>query len=185
VEPIELSARFFTLRAPEPADAAWVYDACQDPLIARWTRAPSPYRASDAVAFVQGAVGGWGNGEDLRFVIEVTDTGELLGACGLTVRSGDAGLSQDAEIGFWLSADGRGRGAATAAVGALVKWAPSIGIGRVWAVVKHGNVASETVLERCGFVLVDTSATCDAPDGSAAANRWERSVASQMVPIGN
>jgi RimJ/RimL family protein N-acetyltransferase len=181
VTPIELAAGLFTLRAPKPADAAWVYDACQDPLIARWTRAPFPYRPADAVAFVHGAATGWSGGTEFRFVIELTDTGELLGACGLTRDAGAEPSASvpdapDAEVGFWLAADGRGRGAATAAVAALVDWAPRVAVSRLNATVKVGNIASEAVLTRCEFVMTEASWSCFTPGGAVPAHRWQRSV---------
>jgi RimJ/RimL family protein N-acetyltransferase len=188
--PVELTAGFFTLRAPEPVDTAWIFHACQDPQIARWTRSPSPYRPLDAVAFVMSAMDGWANNTNYRFVIVVTDTGELLGACALTRGRDDVGGdadatgaadSADAELGFWLAVDGRTRGAATAAVNALMQWAPSVGVARVWAVVKHGNVGSEAVLQRCGFALVDAASRCVSGDTVVPANRWERAAGEPHV----
>jgi RimJ/RimL family protein N-acetyltransferase len=172
MEPVELSVGFLTLRPPQPVDAAWVYDACQDPEIARWTRVPSPYRAGDAVSYVRGARRGWETGEELRFVIVVTDTGELLGTCGLVVD----GPSHVAEIGYWLAWEARGHGVASAAVGAVVGWAPWIGVTRLTATVKVGNSASEAVLARCGFVMTEALWSCFTTSGAVPAHRWERVV---------
>ena len=43
-----IAAGAITLRPWEPADVSFVYDACQDPEIQRWTNLPSPFTASDA-----------------------------------------------------------------------------------------------------------------------------------------
>ncbi len=50
------------LRPWRAADAAAVFDACQDPDIARWVAIPQPFTATDAEAFVEDAtddVAGW------------------------------------------------------------------------------------------------------------------------------
>jgi len=56
------------------------------------------------------------------------------------------------EVGFWLHPDGRGRGAATAAVGLVCDWAArSWGIERFDAHSDSDNPGAHAVLERNGF----------------------------------
>jgi RimJ/RimL family protein N-acetyltransferase len=170
MEPVELSAGPFTLRPPRGDDAAWIFDAVQDPDISRFTRLPRPYRAVDAARFIERAATDRRTDVAWSLVIELTETGELLGACGL-VRIDD----ETVEVGYWLALDGRGRGAATAAVTALVGFAEaSLGALRCRAIVHLDNALSERVLSRCGFVCVDRQSTCEMSGGSVAASRWER-----------
>ncbi len=162
-------AGWLTLRSPQPPDASWLYHACQDPEIGRWTRIPVPYRPGDAVAFLEFARACRDEGQGHHFVIEVTETGELLGACGV-----DLGTDRP-EIGYWLVLDGRGRGVATAAVAALSDWcATELGLSELWATVKVGNDRSEAVLERCGFRCVSRMAECVSARGAEPATRWLR-----------
>jgi RimJ/RimL family protein N-acetyltransferase len=55
------------------------------------------------------------------------------------------------EIGYWLLAEGRGRGIATRVARALAIHAFQVGVLRVEAVVLPENTASLRVLERAGF----------------------------------
>jgi RimJ/RimL family protein N-acetyltransferase len=145
-----------TLRPWEPADVSFVYDACQDPEIQRWTNLPSPFRASDAVALLQFSTTLRERGTAALFAVTSTDQGELLGAISLRDIARDEGR---ASIGYWVAVEARGRGVATTAVTATARWAfEALGVDEVYADVLHGNDASLRVLERCGF----------APDGESS-----------------
>ena len=164
-----LTAGQFTLRLPVRDDVVWLCDSCRDPEVMRWTRLPQPYQPRHAIEFVEAAGQRAARGSDVALLIELTDSGELLGACGLmNIGSGRA------EIGYWLAADGRGRGAASAAVDRLVTLAKDLGVKVLEADVMVGNERSELVLERCGFVCVNRRSTCEQRGVSRAATRWER-----------
>ena len=55
------------------------------------------------------------------------------------------------EIGYWLYPRARGRGIATKVARALAEYAFTLGVQRVTAYVRVGNLQSERVLERAGF----------------------------------
>jgi RimJ/RimL family protein N-acetyltransferase len=151
-----------TLRPWEPADVSFVYDACQDAEIQRWTNLPSPFRAADAVALLQFSTTLRDRGTAALFAITSTDQGELLGAVSLRdVERRDIEQGEGrASIGYWIALEARGRGAATAAVEAAARWAfDTLGVDEVYADVLHGNDASVRVLERCGFAP-DGESTC-------------------------
>lgn len=138
-----------TLRPWEPPDVSFIFDACQDAEIQRWTNLPSPFRASDAIAMLHLSTSLRAEGKAALFAITSTDQGELLGAA--SVRDIDHRRRQ-ALIGYWVSIEARCRGAATAAVTALSPWAmTALDLDEVYADVLHGNDASVRVLERCGF----------------------------------
>lgn len=69
----------------------------------------------------------------------------------------DLGTMQ-AVFGYWLAADATGRGFATTAGRAVIEHARTLGLAEVYAGVTSGNRASERVLDRLGFELVQTLA---------------------------
>lgn len=64
--------------------------------------------------------------------------------------------SRQAVFGYWLAADATGRGLTTMAGRAVVGLARSLDIDEIYAGVTTGNAASERVLERLGFELIQT-----------------------------
>lgn len=142
----------FTLRPWAADDIAWIFDACQDPDIQNWTQIPVPYTARDAVALFELSRDARLAGTGAPMAIAVTETGELLGATGLTEIDWGEGR---AEIGYWLARDVRGQGVMTTVLPGVARWAHEVlGLSEVTARVAHGNVASERVLERCAFERV-------------------------------
>ena len=85
----------------------------------------------------------------LQLAIVVSDTGEMVGDCGLhCLRAEPAQM----ELGITLSPAHQGRGYAAEAVGAMVDYAFGVlGKHRVTAVTEAENHAAAAVLERLGF----------------------------------
>ena len=55
-------------------------------------------------------------------------------------------------IGYWMAANARGRGLATAALRTLSRWAiEELGLGRVELATDPENLASQRVAEKAGF----------------------------------
>jgi RimJ/RimL family protein N-acetyltransferase len=122
-------------------DVPAIVAACQDPEIPRWTGVPSPYTEDDARRFLRET-------EETVFAITAKDTGELLGAIG--VREVDQGNIQ---IGYWVKREARGRGVATRALKLVARYAvEELRSGRVQLFTEPGNVASQRVAEKAGFV---------------------------------
>lgn len=131
--------------------------ACQDPEIPRWTTVPSPYTAETGTWFLDRCDEWWTAGTDLPLAVVDRETGGLLGATGVHRIGADPdapgieGLPD--EVGYWLAAPARGRGAITRAVGLLATWwfaaldRPSLMLR-----VRADNVRSVAVAQRCGFV---------------------------------
>jgi RimJ/RimL family protein N-acetyltransferase len=133
-----------TLRPWERRDADTLVDALDgDPEIARWLdQVPQPYRRSDALAYI----GGLG---ESAFAITDADTGEVLGSVGVRFNeTGDVG-----EIGYWVRASARGRGAMTRAVRLVSRWAFRQGAARLQLRADVANLASRRVAEKAGFQL--------------------------------
>jgi len=134
-----------TLRQWREDDAPAVAEICQDPEIPRWTNVPSPYTEADARAFIRETLAGE-RAEMARAIVDAHD-GTLLGAIGLRLPAPGVG-----EVGYWLAARARGRGAATRAVRLICAWAFSeFLLARIQLHTLPGNDASERVAERAGF----------------------------------
>jgi len=143
-----LSDGVFSLRPWREADAPEIAAALDgDPEIARWLdQIPQPYTSEDALAYIRGLTG---NERESRFALTEAGDDRLIGSIGATWNE----TRDVAEIGYWLRADGRGRGAATAAVRLLVPWAFAEGAARVQLRADVENTASRRVAEKAGFRL--------------------------------
>jgi RimJ/RimL family protein N-acetyltransferase len=145
----------FTLRLPRAEDVSWVFHACQDEDIQRFTMVPTPYRPSDAVAWVASASETCATGTALDLLVMVTETSELLGAASLKLTAGDG----RGEIGYWVERDARRRGVASAAVAALERHgADALGLSEVQLRIAEQNVASRALAEAAGYELVGAAA---------------------------
>lgn len=131
----------FDLRAVVRGDEEWIFRACQDPEIQRWTLVPRPYSMTDAERFVVE------DPEWMRRAVVDTGTDTPVGMIGVhDVVDGTA------DIGYWIAPWGRRRGAATRAVGLLVAELTRIGsIVRVVARISVNNTASRRTVVRAGF----------------------------------
>lgn len=83
-------------------------------------------------------------------VIRQHDTGEAIGVTGMCLSQGRA------EVGYLLLPEYYGKGFGTESLQALIHWAAAEqDINRFKAIVTEGNVASERVLQKIGFQLVE------------------------------
>ncbi len=80
--------------------------------------------------------------------IELRETGEFIGYCGLTVGQGTFG---EPEIAYELAQRAHGQGYATEAARAVVEAATRTGRRRLWATVREWNAPSFHVLEKLDF----------------------------------
>ncbi len=140
------------LRDFVPGDWPAVYAYQRDPRYLRlyeWTD-----RMPDEVqAFVQMFVDQQAEQPRTRFQLAVTlpASGEVIGNCGIRLT---AAGSHEAKIGYELSPNQWGRGYATEAVAAILRFGfTELGVHRVSAWLVADNVASARVLEKNGFQL--------------------------------
>ena len=144
------------LRALQPNDAEWIYCACQDPDIQRWTMVPRPYTREHADSFVVDR-----GGELAAYAIVTSATDEPIGVAGLHhVRDGVA------SVGYWVAPWGRGHGAAANALQVLQSIiSRQTQAHTVRALIAETNVASRRTAERADLTLTGPNPdTC--PDGS-------------------
>lgn len=140
-----------TLRAWLPDDAADVARAADDPLTARWLPVPSPYTLADGSWYVgTHAPSTWAEGTVAELAVTSSDTGELLGACGLKLHGRAQGYG---EVGYWVAPWARGRGVAGRAAALSARWGLDVlGLSRVELLADVENLPSQRAAEKAGFV---------------------------------
>jgi uncharacterized protein YhfF/ribosomal protein S18 acetylase RimI-like enzyme len=144
------------LRPLQSSDADWIYHACQDAEVQRWTKIPRPYTREHAKSFVIDQ-----NGELLATAIINSRTGEPAGVAGIHhIKDGVA------TVGYWIAPEARRTGAASTALRILPSIAKRLGqVHTMRAVIAEINVASRATAERAGFNIARKSAE-QCPDGA-------------------
>lgn len=152
------------LRPWTQADAQFLAEASADPAIRQYNGdhdrhgKPDPLQSLDQIEFrVAGfarnldAHANGGTPAGVAFVIE-DEARQAVGCCGVDDWTGE----DVAQIGYWLTAAGRGRGYATRAVVLLTGWLFELGAARVFLTVVAGNEGSAAVARRAGFAYEGT-----------------------------
>jgi RimJ/RimL family protein N-acetyltransferase len=129
------------------SDAPRFAELVNDLSLARFTaRIPHPYTLADAEAFVRLAADEMTNGEERRFAVCRAD--DIVACVGLR-RGGAAG---EYELGYWVGANYRGGGVATAAARATTWFGfEKLNARKVTAGHFVDNPASGRILRKIGF----------------------------------
>ena len=139
-----IGADRLVLRAPVKADASAICELANDFSVAgQLATMPYPYRPADAEAFLARPVE-WRR--EPRFAVEHRQFG-LIGMLGFDEKAGRL------EVGYWIGRPFWGRGYATEALSAALRWVK--GDWRrnvVWAGHFADNRASGQVLVKAGFL---------------------------------
>lgn len=160
-----IMTRRLVLRALEESDVPELARLAGDWDVARMTaRIPFPYSEAMAREWMASLAPG-------EFVRAVMFKGTLVGAVGYV--PGDDG---SAEIGYWIGRPWWGRGFATEAAHALVRYCfAKGGFKRLTCCHFEDNPASERVIRKLGFRLTGVVTTwSDARQGEYPARTYER-----------
>ena len=136
------------LRGWRDTDAGAIAAMMDEPEIARFTRAPSPYGERDAIAWLalHPALLRRHEGLPLAIVAAGGDSG-LLGSVSLRFRGDGRG-----EFGYLVAASARGCGVGTRALRLLSRYAfEEHGLERLEVLVQPDNEPSLALAERVGF----------------------------------
>ena len=148
------------LRFPGPDDVDAILPAFTDPELREAGNLPAFDRAALAASLEELPV--LADAGRLLALAAVDAAGEVVG--GATLHHLDA-ERKIVEIGYFVLPHARRRGFATTMARMLAEHAFSLGIERVAAYVNVGNIASERVLERAGFVREGVVRSMPNPDG--------------------
>jgi RimJ/RimL family protein N-acetyltransferase len=153
--PVTLQVGDYVLDAAVPGDADVVARALTDPDIALWNpgvQRPGTTAAERALVWIADR-SAWAP-DHASWVVRDRDD-HVIGA--VSVHHVDEGHST-AEIGYWMTPDGRGRGLGAAAVDAATRYAfEELGLVRVELFHAVSNVASCRLALRCGYLLEGTA----------------------------
>ena len=135
------------VRALARADIPTLVAACQDPEIPRWTNVPSPYLREDAERFLAIVATESASGEGIALAVTDAAGNELIGTVGVSAVPTGCG-----EVGYWIAAWARGRGAAPRAVRLLRGWAQAeLGLAELEILAHRDNDRSRRVAVAAGF----------------------------------
>jgi RimJ/RimL family protein N-acetyltransferase len=140
-----------TLRPWHEDDAHALARRINDPAVAEFMDIiPQPYSLADAFEFLGRCAEGWRTGLSTNFAIFVEGVDGATGGLGVHWNDRENGV---AEVGYWVGADVRGRGVATAATRLAARWAFEVApdLERLQLRADVENVASNRVAEKAGF----------------------------------
>jgi RimJ/RimL family protein N-acetyltransferase len=148
---VELKTERLLLRAHEEQDIGPTVRLFADDLSRRWLTAPQPYTLEDARRWcTQTSHTLRSVGDGIHWAIADRATGEFLGGIGIKSTSW---LHRMTEIGYGMGSWARGLGLATEATRAVAEWVlREQGFQRVQLFAATGNLASQRVAEKAGFV---------------------------------
>jgi len=158
VDAMRLERDGLALRAMAPDDAARVADVSGDIRVAGMTAMiPSPYTHDDARTWIEGHAAARAAGEAFHFAILEAGSDGLLGSVSLDEMEDLGPSGRQYDLGYWIAPDAWGRGLATRAAVIVRDWAFEVlKAGRLTASCLAGNRASQRVLDKAGFVYLDT-----------------------------
>ena len=148
-EPPTLTTARLVLRPYTLEDAPAAHAYVSDRELASTTAAiPHPYPEGAAEAWIATHAGRHAAGDAVILAVTLRGTGELVGSVEMRMVPSH----RRADLGYWVGRPHWGRGYATEAAEALVRWAfATLGLHRVHAAHLSRNPASGMVLRKIGM----------------------------------
>lgn len=144
-----LTTERLTLRPLTPADAADLFAVFSDPAVVRYWSAEPWTSAAFAEGAIARALDGYREQSEVRFGIELVETGALIGTVNLHHFFPQ---NRRCELGYALGSLHWGKGYATEALEVALDYGfHELRLNRIEADIDPRNGASAAVLERLGF----------------------------------
>jgi RimJ/RimL family protein N-acetyltransferase len=147
---VRIEGQGCALRTIRESDVPAIVAAMREAEVVHWLpNIVQPYGVDDARRFIVVASSWLLAGREASFAI-VDERDTLLGVAGVRATE------DPPTVGYWVAAEARGRGLATAATAALSTWAfRTFACERLALHVEPGNLASRRVAEKCGYTQVE------------------------------
>jgi RimJ/RimL family protein N-acetyltransferase len=174
VEPVEINAGTYYLRQLRADrhidDRPLLMEAFADPTHRKYVLNYRLRTVDEATEYVTLRAAQWAGDERCSWAIAEPTSGRLLGEVGLRELDLDTAY---AEATIWVHPTERGKGIATTALNAALRFGfGGLGLREVSYRYEESNVASAIVAERCGFTLLGPEDD-QAPTGERLI-RWHR-----------
>lgn len=155
--PPRLAGDRVVLRAQHDTDTPRMAEACRDERTRYWLAGlPDDYDDDAARQHIDECRERHSEGAWITWAIADPATDMLLGEISLMGRP--VARSDEAEVGYWMHPEARGRGLMTEAVDLVVRWAfgpnSEVSLERISLRAADENTASRRVAEAAGFSLV-------------------------------
>lgn len=146
----ELTTSKLTLRKITPGDIPSLLKYCNNKNVSdQIINMPFPYLEEDAVFRMNFVLQGFKNKERYVFAVSPRDTGELIGEIGLHLDKGN----NSAQFGYWIAESFWGKGFATEALRAILKFGFVIlHLNKIYATHYPDNLASAKVMLNNGMI---------------------------------
>lgn len=138
-------------------DAQFAFDLNSDPLVIQYTGDPPFENIEAAKTFLDNYTEVYRKNKYGRWGVELKETGELLGWCGLKFHPEE----NVTDVGYRFFRKHWGKGYATEAAAATIQFGFSeFHLHRIVAHARKENVASLRVLEKCGMKNIGEEQEC-------------------------
>jgi RimJ/RimL family protein N-acetyltransferase len=145
--PQRLQTQRLVMERPRPADASEIFRSyASDPEVTRYLGWPTHRSVVDTRAFLELSDAEWQRWSVGPYLVRAGAGGELLGCTGLHLET-----PLRAATGYVFARGAWGKGFATETVQAIVGVAGTLGLRRVHAFMHPEHLASQRVLDKCGF----------------------------------
>jgi RimJ/RimL family protein N-acetyltransferase len=145
-----LKGKNVNLRSLTLNDAESLQENANEELISNFTRIPHPYNLDHAKSFIKDCIEKEKEKTSYQFGIEYES--KIVGMVGLSKVNNKG--NKNAELGYWIGKDYRGKGFTKEAVKLILDFAfKKLKLERVQAKVMHPNIISAKLLEKYNFKL--------------------------------
>ncbi|HEY0977041.1 MAG TPA: GNAT family N-acetyltransferase [Flavobacteriales bacterium] len=144
-----LTTKRMVLRQLRASDAERMFAMRSDPVVMEHVNRPMARTVEDATALIDRINGLIADGESLHWAMTLKGEDAFMGLIGIwrLVKEHHYG-----ELGYTMMKEYWGQGYASEAIASVVELAFQLGLHRVEAITRPGNLASMRVLEKNGFV---------------------------------